>query len=60
MPTYHVLFDDSMGTTTLIQLWAETPEQAIQHAQDQAIAITQQAGKPGMPGEVREAKEVAP
>jgi len=60
MPTYHVLFDDHTGTTTLIQLWAETQEQAIQHARGQAIALAKQADHPGIPGEVREAKEVAP
>ena len=39
MPTYHIFFDDHTGTTTLIQVWAETREQAILKAKGQAIYI---------------------
>jgi len=60
MPTYQGFFDDHTGTTTLIQLWAETQEQAIQPAQGQAIAIAKRAGNPSILEEVREVKEVAP
>jgi len=60
MPTYHIFFDDHTGTTTLIQVWAETREQAILKAKGQAIYIAKQAGNSVMPETVREVAEVAP
>jgi len=60
MPTYQVFFDDHTGTTTLIQIWAETREQAILKAKGQAIYIAKQAGNPVMPETVRAVEEVAP
>ena len=60
MPTYQVFFDDHTGTTTLIQVWAETQEQAILKAKGQAIYIAKQAGNSVMPETVREVAEVAP
>ena len=60
MPTYHIFFDDHTGTTTLIQFWAETREQAILKAKGQAIYIAKQAGNSVMPETVREVAEVAP
>jgi len=60
MPTYQVFFDDHTGTTTLIQVWAETQEQAVLKAKGQAIYIAKRAGNPVMQAAVRAVEEVAP
>jgi len=60
MPTYQILFDGHLGTSTLIQLWAEIPEQAIQFAKGQASALAQRTGNLVIAEEVCAVKEVAP